>query len=243
MDEAVKLKTPRMFLRLLAVGSDRLMAVGRHTKQSHTHRDGRIGQGSIKGAMQMNGVGIWWRMAFALIISIGTTRAADPPLDLGSITEKHEMVPDGATACVCRPISIYPVAMGLGQCSTSNVMRTFAARARARPSRDWLRKATSSRPRIFAALINPKALGSATARLGWQEKQRDGYDTVEWLANQKWSTGKIGTMGGSQAGYAQNFLAVTQPPHLVAQYMTDTGLSLYHEGYRIVERLGPSDSS
>ncbi len=68
--------------------------------------------------------------------------------------------------------------------------------------------------------------------LGWGEL-RDGYDTVEWLASQTWSTGKIGTMGGSQAGYAQNFLAVTQPPHLVAQYMTDTGLSLYHEGYRI----------
>ena len=67
--------------------------------------------------------------------------------------------------------------------------------------------------------------------LGWGER-RDGYDTVEWLAKQKWSTGKVGTFGGSQAGYAQNFLAVTQPPHLVAQYMTDTGLSLFHLGYR-----------
>ncbi len=67
--------------------------------------------------------------------------------------------------------------------------------------------------------------------LGWG-KLRDGYDTVEWLAKQPWSTGKIGTFGGSQAGYAQNFLAVTQPPHLVAQYMTDTGLSLFHLGYR-----------
>lgn len=68
--------------------------------------------------------------------------------------------------------------------------------------------------------------------LGWGEK-RDGYDLVEWLAAQPWSTGKIGTFGGSQAGFAQNFLAVTRPPHLVAQHMTDTGLSLYHEGYRI----------
>jgi uncharacterized protein len=55
----------------------------------------------------------------------------------------------------------------------------------------------------------------------------------EWLATQPWCTGKVGTYGGSQAGYAQNYLAVTQPPHLVAQYMTDTGLSLYQEGYRI----------
>lgn len=68
--------------------------------------------------------------------------------------------------------------------------------------------------------------------LGWGELQ-DGYDTVEWLAKQNWSTGKIGTFGSSQAGFAQNFLAVTRPPHLVAQYMIDTGLSLYHEGYRI----------
>ena len=41
------------------------------------------------------------------------------------------------------------------------------------------------------------------------------------------------TRAGSQAGFAQNFLAVTRPPHLVCQYMTDTGLSLFHEGYRI----------
>ncbi|MBS0266661.1 MAG: CocE/NonD family hydrolase, partial [Planctomycetes bacterium] len=68
--------------------------------------------------------------------------------------------------------------------------------------------------------------------LGWGELQ-DGYDTVEWLARQPWSTGKIGTFGSSQAGYAQNFLAITRPPHLVAQYMIDTGLSLYQEGYRI----------
>lgn len=68
--------------------------------------------------------------------------------------------------------------------------------------------------------------------LGWGPLQ-DGYDTVEWLAAQPWSTGKVGTLGSSQGGYAQNFLAVTQPPHLVCQYMIDTGLSLFPEGYRI----------
>lgn len=68
--------------------------------------------------------------------------------------------------------------------------------------------------------------------LGWGELQ-DGYDLVEWLAVQPWSTGKVGTFGSSQAGFAQNFLAVARPPHLVAQYMIDTGLSLFHEGYRI----------
>jgi putative CocE/NonD family hydrolase len=68
--------------------------------------------------------------------------------------------------------------------------------------------------------------------LGWGELQ-DGYDTCEWLAKQAWSTGNVGTIGSSQGGYAQNFLAVTQPPHLKCQYMVDTGLSLFQEGYRI----------
>ena len=68
--------------------------------------------------------------------------------------------------------------------------------------------------------------------LQWGEL-KDGYDTCEWLAKQPWCTGKIGSFGSSQGGYAQNYLAVTQPPSLVCQYMVDTGLSLFHEGYRI----------
>jgi uncharacterized protein len=68
--------------------------------------------------------------------------------------------------------------------------------------------------------------------LQWGELS-DGYDTCEWLAKQGWCTGKVGTFGSSQGGYAQNYLAVTQPPHLTCQYMVDTGLSLYQEGYRI----------
>ncbi|MBK8093549.1 MAG: CocE/NonD family hydrolase [Verrucomicrobiaceae bacterium] len=68
--------------------------------------------------------------------------------------------------------------------------------------------------------------------LAWGE-QKDGYDTCEWLATQPWCTGKVGTFGSSQGGFAQNFLAVTQPPHLTCQYMVDTGLSLFQEGYRI----------
>jgi len=68
--------------------------------------------------------------------------------------------------------------------------------------------------------------------LGWGEL-KDGFDTCEWLAKQEWSTGKVGSFGSSQGGYAQNFLAVAQPPHLVCQYMVDTGLSLFQEGYRI----------
>lgn len=43
----------------------------------------------------------------------------------------------------------------------------------------------------------------------------DGYDTIEWLAEQDWSTGKIGMYGGSYSGSAQFAAAVLKPPHLV----------------------------
>ncbi|HET9478394.1 MAG TPA: CocE/NonD family hydrolase, partial [Pyrinomonadaceae bacterium] len=43
---------------------------------------------------------------------------------------------------------------------------------------------------------------------------RDGYDAIEWCAKQPWSTGKIGTIGGSYNGRIQWLTALEQPPHL-----------------------------
>jgi uncharacterized protein len=42
----------------------------------------------------------------------------------------------------------------------------------------------------------------------------DGYDTVEWLASQEWSTGKTGMIGASYLGWTQLLAAVRKPPHL-----------------------------
>jgi putative CocE/NonD family hydrolase len=44
----------------------------------------------------------------------------------------------------------------------------------------------------------------------------DGYDTVEWLAEQPYCNGKIGTMGGSYNAWMQWELARLRPPHLLA---------------------------
>ena len=46
------------------------------------------------------------------------------------------------------------------------------------------------------------------------QEAQDGYDTVEWLGTQTWSTGKVGTMGDSYAGSDQSALATLAPPHL-----------------------------
>jgi putative CocE/NonD family hydrolase len=44
---------------------------------------------------------------------------------------------------------------------------------------------------------------------------KDGYDTIEWLAGQPWSNGKVGMVGGSYLGWVQLWAAVEKPPHLV----------------------------
>jgi uncharacterized protein len=42
----------------------------------------------------------------------------------------------------------------------------------------------------------------------------DGYDTIEWLAEQPWSSGKVGMIGGSYLGWVQWWAASRRPPHL-----------------------------
>ncbi len=44
----------------------------------------------------------------------------------------------------------------------------------------------------------------------------DGYDTVEWIAEQRWSNGRLGTVGSSFAGITQVRMALERPPHLTA---------------------------
>jgi hypothetical protein len=44
---------------------------------------------------------------------------------------------------------------------------------------------------------------------------QDGYDTIEWLAVQPWSSGKVGMIGGSYVGWVQWWAAREKPAHLV----------------------------
>ncbi|MCB1225262.1 MAG: CocE/NonD family hydrolase [Verrucomicrobiales bacterium] len=42
----------------------------------------------------------------------------------------------------------------------------------------------------------------------------DGYDCIEWIAQQPWSNGKIGMIGCSYVGATQHLAAMARPPHL-----------------------------
>jgi len=50
----------------------------------------------------------------------------------------------------------------------------------------------------------------------YENEGRDGYDTIEWTANQPWSNGAVGTFGLSYPGAVQWLAAVESPPHLKA---------------------------
>ncbi len=46
------------------------------------------------------------------------------------------------------------------------------------------------------------------------QEEHDGYDSIEWLAQQSWSDGRIGMMGVSYMGTVQWLAARAHPPHL-----------------------------
>jgi uncharacterized protein len=48
---------------------------------------------------------------------------------------------------------------------------------------------------------------------------KDGYDTIEWIAKQPWSNGKVGMVGPSAMGITQNLAAIAAPPHLVTAFV------------------------
>ncbi|KAL2060398.1 hypothetical protein VTL71DRAFT_9793 [Oculimacula yallundae] len=74
-------------------------------------------------------------------------------------------------------------------------------------------------PRGYA-IVQPDARGTFRSEgdvhhYGSQEAQ-DGYDTIEWIAEQRWSNGNVGLVGNSHLGTMQWFIAAEKPPHLKA---------------------------
>jgi hypothetical protein len=70
------------------------------------------------------------------------------------------------------------------------------------------------------AVVNPDARGAYNSggdiHFWGMVDAADGYDVIEWVAQQGWSNGKVGLHGTSWLAIAQWFIAATQPPHLAA---------------------------
>ena len=62
------------------------------------------------------------------------------------------------------------------------------------------------------------------------DEPNDGYDTVQWCAEQPWSSGKVGMFGRSYVGATQWLCAITNPPGLTCIAPGITA-SDYYEGW------------
>lgn len=69
---------------------------------------------------------------------------------------------------------------------------------------------------------------SQTKQCGWMHPT-DGYDTIEWIAAQPWSNGKIGMFGRGISSFTQILAAGSEPPHLTAQYLIATPFNFHDE--------------
>jgi putative CocE/NonD family hydrolase len=63
------------------------------------------------------------------------------------------------------------------------------------------------------------------------QEPSDGYDTLNWIARQSWSNGKVGMIGGSYRGIVQWKVAVLNNPHLKAIFPIVSGYDDYRDRF------------
>ena len=64
-----------------------------------------------------------------------------------------------------------------------------------------------------------------------EQEPADGNDTLNWIARQPWSDGKIGMLGGSYVGIVQWKVAVLNNPHLKAIFPAVSGCDDYRDRF------------
>lgn len=73
--------------------------------------------------------------------------------------------------------------------------------------------------------------GAGAQYSGSPSHGEDGYSTVEWIATQSWSNGKIGTWGPSALGNIQYMTARQNPPHLTCMCPLVAGPQTQYQEY------------
>jgi predicted acyl esterase len=83
------------------------------------------------------------------------------------------------------------------------------------------------------AIVNydPRGVGNSEGDIDvWSSREgRDGYDLIEWLAEQDWCSGKIGMLGNSALAMCQWRIASERPPHLACIAPWEGTADIYRE--------------
>jgi predicted acyl esterase len=141
----------------------------------------------------------------------------DIPVKLrdGSVIYTDVLLPAGNTARLPAIVSWSPYGKTLPQAALPSVPPDWYSgfsKAEAPDAAFWIANGY--------ALVNPDARGAWMSEgdiqfLGIVEAS-DGYDLIEWVAQQPWSNGKIGMQGNSWLVMSMWGIAATNPPHLEA---------------------------
>ena len=155
-----------------------------------------------------------------------STRTEMPPQSLYSGQKLAGEQPDArppatatsppATARSSRSRSCCPARPTRARTPRSSSTRATTRRARPPASRST---SCSRRRSAYAWVgVNIRGTGCSGGAYNFFENLQalDGYDAIETVAAQPWSTGRVGMVGISFAGISQLFVARTQPPHLDA---------------------------
>lgn len=62
-----------------------------------------------------------------------------------------------------------------------------------------------------------------------EHERSDGYDLIEWIADQPWCTGNVGMIGDSYWSWSQYIAAAAQPPRLKCICQCDATTDLYRD--------------
>lgn len=87
-------------------------------------------------------------------------------------------------------------------------------------------------PAGYAIVVpDPRGLNSSEGDVTtWSPQEGlDCHDTIEWIAAQPWSNGRVGMGGASYFAIVQWFAGATRPPHLAALMPYDGMTDLYRE--------------
>ena len=149
--------------------------------------------------------------AFALATLVRLAHAGQPPQSAaidGSVTRSYIVATRDAGIYL---EVVHPTANGeVVAAPTILTYSPYSALGRNGDAEHWVPQGYA---RAYADVIGTGNSGGCWDYGGAREK-RTAHDVVEWIADQTWSTGKIGMLGGSYNGTTQYAAAVTHPPHL-----------------------------
>jgi X-Pro dipeptidyl-peptidase len=157
----------------------------------------------------------------AVALAVPSTASTTPKID-GSVTVSY-VVPTRDAAIYLEVVE--PTAAG--KVVSSPVILTYSPYSVLGRNGDAGHWNPLGYARAYADVIGTGNSGGCYDYGGNREK-RTGHDVVEWIARQKWTTGKVGMLGGSYDGTTQYATAITHPRGL-ATIVPEAAISRWYD--------------